>query len=243
MEAGKRRVRGRSGMDTMPLDQGNRDGWRSMYTTLLRNESIRANAVMLVRPDQDMCFFTLQPATFENLDFNHVIDSQTSGFAIVSCSAAHAFFAKRMREVDTSLPGFVQRSVLQPFFQVHNADLNLRYVSHASNMKKKSAVELALKAVGRGHELERGLHGVLARQFSTGMAAVDADEADACASRVVAALREVLPAYTAQLGGVTEADPAFATLEPANRANAVRAYTDVAEYIERVFDEDLRLGR
>jgi len=133
--------------------------------------------------------------------------------------------------------------VLQPYYEVHNADLNLVFADHWSNMKKKAAVEHALKELECGRELERGLHGVLARQFATGAAPVDADEADACARRVCDALRRTKPAYTRSLEAVSPAAPAFAAMEARDRATAARVYSDIGEFMDTLCDEGLRLGR
>ena len=132
--------------------------------------------------------------------------------------------------------------MLQPYYEVHNADLNLVFADHLRNMKKKAAVDHALKELERGRELERGLHGVLARQFATGAAAVDADEADACAKRVCDALRRVEPAYTRSLEAVSASAPAFAAMQAPDRAAAARVYSDIGEFIGTLCDEGLRLG-
>jgi hypothetical protein len=224
--------------ETFPSDDA-RDAWRSRYTQWVRDDNIRNSATVQRRTDRTQCIYSLRPRPWDELDVEHVIEGQMDGYAIVSCPEAHAFFSRRLREVDTNLPGFVRRSVLQPYFEVHNADLNLLFADHASNVKKKAAVELALKELDRGKELERGIHGVLAKQFASGASAVDADAAEACASRGVDALRRVHPDYTACLGAVSAAAPAFANMQPADRRAAADVYSDIGEFMGHLCDEKL----
>jgi hypothetical protein len=219
------------------------DAWQSRYTAFVRDDNIRNSAAVQRRTDRTVCLYSLRPRPWQDLDVEHVIEGQMSGYAIVNCAAAHAFISRRLRQVDTSLPGFVRRSVLQPYFELHNADLNLVFADHNSNMKKKAAVEHALKELSRGRELERGLHGILAARFASGTAAVDADEADACATRVIAALRQTHPAYCGGLEAVSASAPGFVNMEPADRRAAAGVYGDIGEFMGKLCDEGLRLGR
>jgi hypothetical protein len=227
---------------TFPSDDA-RDAWRSKYTVLVRDENIRKRYEDASRATQPPtpCAYSLRPREWKELQVEHVIEGQMDGFCIVSCPRAHAFFSRRLRAVDTSLPGFVRSSVLQPYYHVHNADLNVVFADRWSNMKKKAAVEASLKALAGLKPLERGLHGELVRVFRTGSEPVEADEAEACASRVVAALRDVTPRYVNALCAVDAAAPAFANMQAADRAAAQQVYADIGEGMGILCDEQLGL--
>jgi hypothetical protein len=218
---------------------------RSALAKGLRENSRLLRSRLGAHPGRNTCGYTGEALSYERGDtlpqaeIEHICEGQMDAHVLVYCDNAELQKRLDPRKVNLDLPGVIQKSVLAPFFHVHNGDPNLTFASHLVNMRKEKPVERALQRLDTGQRLERDLRSELAISLGATTKAgpgLPDGVAERAARVITDRMKTAEEEHRGVLLGVTAEEPAFELALKGDRVKLVKMYADISE------DRELLLG-